>query len=60
MSLGLQIVWTAFPAFLLGHVALAMMLADSVRRSVWRPMMFAGYGACALCLIVGLLVVIWS
>lgn len=60
MSLGLQLICTAFAAVVLGHVALGMMMADSVRRSVWRPLMFFGYGACAFCLIVGLLMVIWS
>jgi len=58
--MGWQIIWTAFPMFLLGHGAYGLLLVDSVRRPVWRPLAFAGYGACILCLIVGSLSLIWS
>ena len=60
MSVGWQVVWTAFPAFLVGHAAMGLLLADIDRRSVWKPLMVVGYGASLLCVVVGIFMVIWS
>jgi hypothetical protein len=60
VSLGWQIICTAVPAFLFGHGALAVSWLDKARKPLWVTGTVIGYGASALCLIVGSTVVIWS